>query len=48
VRGWAAEGREVHVYFDNDAEGHAPYDALKLIAALGNAYQPLSQAEGLP
>jgi uncharacterized protein YecE (DUF72 family) len=38
VRGWAAEGREVHVYFDNDAEGHAPYDALKLIEMLGDVY----------
>ena len=27
---WAAEGREVLVYFDNDAEGHAPHDALAL------------------
>ena len=32
VSAWAAEGREVHVYFDNDAEGWAPYDALRLIA----------------
>jgi uncharacterized protein YecE (DUF72 family) len=27
---WAAEGREVLVYFDNDAEGRAPHDALAL------------------
>ena len=27
---WLEEKRTVHVYFDNDALGHAPYDALKL------------------
>jgi uncharacterized protein YecE (DUF72 family) len=32
VRNWVSEGREVHVYFDNDAEGAAPFDALKLMA----------------
>lgn len=32
ARGWRDEGRDVHVYFDNDAEGHAPHDALELIA----------------
>ena len=31
VRRWLEEDREVHVYFDNDAEGHAPYDALRLL-----------------
>ena len=31
---WAAEGREVLVYFDNDAEGHAPHDALALLDAV--------------
>jgi len=34
-RGWTAEGRDVHVYFDNDMEGAAPYDALRLIDTLG-------------
>ena len=28
---WLTEGRDVHVYFDNDAEGAAPRDALRLI-----------------
>lgn len=28
---WLDEGRDVHVYFDNDAEGHAPWDALRLL-----------------
>jgi uncharacterized protein YecE (DUF72 family) len=27
---WLAEGRDVHVYFDNDAEGHAVRNALRL------------------
>lgn len=27
---WIAEGRDVHVYFDNDAEGHAVRNALRL------------------
>jgi len=32
IRDWHGEGRAVHVYFDNDAEGHAPADALQLLA----------------
>jgi len=32
VRAWAAEGLDVHVYFDNDAKGFAPHDAMALIA----------------
>lgn len=28
---WLTEGRDVHVYFDNDAEGAAPRDTLRLI-----------------
>jgi uncharacterized protein YecE (DUF72 family) len=34
VRGWLAEGREVHVYFDNDAFARAPLDALRLLVRL--------------
>jgi uncharacterized protein YecE (DUF72 family) len=34
VRCWIAEGRDVHVYFDNDAYGHAPRNAARLIALL--------------
>lgn len=30
----AAEGRDVHVYFDNDSEGHAPHDAERLLRRL--------------
>jgi len=29
-RAWLAEGRQVHVYFDNTAEGHALRDAARL------------------
>jgi uncharacterized protein YecE (DUF72 family) len=35
VRGWLAEGWEVHVYFDNDAEGAAPKNALTLLGLVG-------------
>lgn len=35
IRGWTADGREAYVYFDNDAKGHAPWDALRLIERLG-------------
>jgi len=34
VHRWLGEGRDVHVYFDNDAFGHAPSNALRLIALL--------------
>ena len=35
ARGWEADGLEVHVYFDNDAKVHAPFDALALQERLG-------------
>lgn len=35
VRAWLREGRGVHVYFDNDAGGHAPYNAVRLLELLG-------------
>ncbi len=28
--GWRRGGRDVYVYFDNDAQVHAPFDALAL------------------
>jgi uncharacterized protein YecE (DUF72 family) len=34
VRGWAENGRDVYVYFDNDAKGRAPHDALALLGLL--------------
>jgi len=33
-RRWIDEGREVHVYFDNDAFGRAPVDAMRLLRLL--------------
>ena len=35
VKAWRHEGKSVHVYFDNDAEGAAPRDAMKLIEMTG-------------
>ncbi len=37
---WAGQGREVFVYFDNDAKGFAPHDALALQARLGAPWSP--------
>ncbi|HTO51581.1 MAG TPA: DUF72 domain-containing protein [Burkholderiales bacterium] len=34
ARRWLREGRDVHVYFDNDALCHAPFNAERLIALL--------------
>lgn len=33
-RAWCEQGREVFVYLDNDAKGHAPHDALELTRRL--------------
>jgi len=30
IDGWRRGGRDVYVYFDNDAKVHAPFDALRL------------------
>jgi len=35
MRSWLSENRDVHVYFDNDAEGAAPRNALTLLEMLG-------------
>jgi uncharacterized protein YecE (DUF72 family) len=32
---WSREGKDVYVYFDNDAHGHAPHDARRLADRLG-------------
>jgi uncharacterized protein YecE (DUF72 family) len=37
IVGWTADGSDVYVYFDNDGEGHAPYDAVRLQAAVAAA-----------
>ena len=34
MRRWAEAGEDVHCYFDNDAAGHAPYDAVRLLERL--------------
>lgn len=36
VRTWARGGRDVYVYFDNDAKVRAPFDALALASAVGS------------
>jgi uncharacterized protein YecE (DUF72 family) len=33
-RDWAADGEDVFVYFDNDAKGYAPHDAVALLERL--------------
>lgn len=35
IDGWLGEGRDVYAYFDNDAHGHAPYDAMRLLERVG-------------
>src|SRR3569623_1215283 len=34
ARATAAAGDDVYAYFDNDAQGHAPHDAVRLLAAV--------------
>lgn len=34
ARGWLDEGRNVHIYFDNDGQGHAPVNAMQLLEIL--------------
>jgi uncharacterized protein YecE (DUF72 family) len=45
VRRWLNEGRDVHVYFDNDAQGYAPWNALSLAEILGLARKVLDKSE---
>ncbi len=40
-RRWAGRA-DVVVYFDNDARGHAPHDARRLIARLGGSHVPVA------
>ncbi|GMV37509.1 MAG: hypothetical protein AMXMBFR61_20170 [Fimbriimonadales bacterium] len=35
IRGWLDEGRDVYVYFNNDIEGHAVRNALRLLELAG-------------
>jgi uncharacterized protein YecE (DUF72 family) len=34
IAAWTAAGDDVYVYFDNDAQGHAPHDAIRLLTAV--------------
>jgi uncharacterized protein YecE (DUF72 family) len=34
IRGWLDAGQDVHCYFDNDAKGFAPHDAVSLLERL--------------
>ncbi|GAB3437993.1 DUF72 domain-containing protein [Phycicoccus ginsengisoli] len=36
LAGWTSAGEDAYVYFDNDADGRAPYDAVRLIGLLGD------------
>lgn len=38
VKRWLREGRDVHVYFDNDAFGHPPRNALRLIDRIAGSH----------
>jgi uncharacterized protein YecE (DUF72 family) len=37
IRTWVAEGKSVYVYFNNDADGYAVRNALRLREMLGQA-----------
>jgi uncharacterized protein YecE (DUF72 family) len=37
TRGWLRRGYDVHVYFDNDSAGAAPFDAMELLDKLRGA-----------
>jgi len=43
IDAWTAAGSDVYVYFDNDAQGHAPHDAVRLQAAV-DALAPAAAA----
>jgi uncharacterized protein YecE (DUF72 family) len=34
IRNWVAQDRQVHLYFDNTGQGHAPKNALRLVELL--------------
>lgn len=41
---WLAEGRDVHVYFDNDAEGHAVRNAMRFAEIVDGRARPAPPA----
>jgi uncharacterized protein YecE (DUF72 family) len=45
---WLAEGRDVHIYLDNDAEGHAVRNALRLQELVGGTAPRAIPALGAP
>ncbi len=47
IRRWTTAGEDVYVYFDNDAEGHAPHDALRLAARLAGGSARVSAPSGV-
>jgi uncharacterized protein YecE (DUF72 family) len=46
IRRWAADGRDVYVYFDNDVKVRAPFDALTLMRKLGLSWGSPVHAPG--
>jgi uncharacterized protein YecE (DUF72 family) len=46
IERWTAAGDDVYVYFDNDAKGHAPRDALRLAARLAGGQAVVSAPAG--
>jgi uncharacterized protein YecE (DUF72 family) len=40
VRAWMRDGRDVYVYFDNDAKVHAPYNAMQLADLVASPSPP--------
>lgn len=48
IRGWAAEGRDVHVYFDNDKDGAAVRNGLELTRLLDLTAPGAIPDRGLP
>jgi uncharacterized protein YecE (DUF72 family) len=46
VRAWNRSGRDVYVYFDNDADGRAPFDARALAEMVGDV--PVQEVERAP
>ena len=47
IRAWLDEGRDVYVYFNNDAGGHAPWDAARL-RRLVDSFPPPSPRPARP
>jgi uncharacterized protein YecE (DUF72 family) len=48
IRGWARDGRDVYVYFDNDVKVRAPFDALNLMRKLRLDWQPAGSMRDKP